>query len=425
MKSESFTASSLRYALVILFLINTVNYMDRMILAVLSQSIKEDMDLSDAQLGLLTGTAFALFYAVMGLPIARWADRGVRKNIITLAMTVWSAMTLLTSFAQSFRSLLVARFCVGIGEAGCIPTAHSMISDLYPKEKRALALAIFSTGMTVGVAAGFSIGGWLGQTYGWRTAFFVLGLPGLLLAFITYFTLIEPKRGQHDGIANVPPGNAAEVFHYIRQNKSYLNILAGSIFGMFMIYGIIQWAPAFFIRLHGMTTAQVGVWFGFSYGGGQFIGMLVGGKLANYLMIKDERWIVWISGIAYIACAPVFILALLMPDTNAAFVFIFLGSGLFGVAIGPQMAAMMSVMPPNMRATASAIGMFSISLLGIGLAPLVIGYASDLLSPIYGDNALRYAMIGTAFVAILAGCNFLLAARSVRSDMKLHDANGV
>lgn len=424
MKSESFTASNLRYALVILFLINTVNYMDRMILAVLSQSIKEDMGLSDTQLGLLTGTAFALFYAVMGLPIARWADRGVRKNIMTLAMTVWSGMTLLTSFAQSYTSLLVARFCVGIGEAGCIPTAHSMISDLYPKEKRALALAIFSTGMTVGVAAGFSIGGWIGQTYGWRTAFFVLGLPGLLLAVITYFTLIEPKRGQHDGMANVQPGNAAEVFHYIRQNKSYLNILAGSIFGMFMIYGIIQWAPAFFIRLHGMTTAQVGVWFGFAYGGGQFIGMLVGGQFANYLMIKDERWIVWISGIAYIACAPVFILALLMPDKNTAFVFIFLGSGLFGVAIGPQMAAMMSVMPPNMRATASAIAMFSISLLGIGLAPLVIGYASDLLSPVYGDNALRYAMIGTAFVAILAGYNFLLAARSVRSDMRLHGTNG-
>ncbi len=421
MQPNQVTDSNMRYVLVILFLINTVNYMDRMILAVLSQSIKEDMGLSDAQLGLLTGFAFAVFYAVMGLPIARWADRGIRKNIITLAMTLWSAMTILTSLAQTFTHLLIARFSVGIGEAGCIPTAHSLISDCFPKEQRAFALAIFSTGMTVGVAAGFSIGGWVGETYGWRSAFLLLGLPGLILAVITYFMLKEPERGQHDGNVDVAPTNVSEVFRFILQNRSYLHILSGSIFGMFMIYGIIQWAPPFFIRLHHLTTSQVGAWFGLAYGGGQFIGMLIGGKLANVLILRDERWLVWITAIAYIGCAPIFIIALSVPEPNMAFVFISIGSALFGVAVGPQMAAMMSVMPPNMRATASAIGMFSISMLGIGLAPLLIGYTSDLLNPVYGDNALRYAMIGTAFVAVLAGSNFLFAAKSIEADMRLSE----
>lgn len=420
MQLEPITEASRRKVLFILFLVNVVNYMDRMTLAVVSQSIKEDMGLSDTQLGMLTGFAFAAFYAFMGLPIARWADRGIRKNIISIALTVWSSLTLLTSVVQNYSQLLFARFCVGVGEAGCIPTSHSLLSDYFPKERRASALAIFSSGMTIGVAAGFSIGGWFEELYGWRMAFLLLGIPGLLLAAVTYFMVKEPVRGQSDGIVSAAPHTVATAFRFICKSRSYLHILSGSIFGMFTIYGIIQWAPPFFIRLHGLSTAQVGSWFGLAYGGGQLIGILCGGRLANVLMIRDERWLVWLSAIAYISCAPAFITALLLPTPHAAFVFIAIGSAMFGVAIGPQMAAMMSVVPPNMRATASAMAMFSISMLGIGLAPLMIGYTSDLLHPAYGDNALRYAMIGTAFVAVFAGCSFLLAAKSLRADMQPH-----
>ena len=254
------TEGQRRYTLAILLLIFTFSNIDRHILAVLLEPIKHDLNLSDTQLGFLSGLAFAVFYSTLGIPMAMWADRRGRKNVILLAIAVWSAMTVLCGVAANFVQLALARMGVSIGEAGSSPPSNSMIADLYPPERRATAMAIFSLGINIGIFAGFLIGGWINQLYGWRVAFYVVGVPGLVLAAIGWFTLREPPRGHADGLSGVPvvaPPLGA-VFRHVWQTKSIRHIIAGASLSSFVGYGGVAWTASYLIRNHGMTTGEAG-----------------------------------------------------------------------------------------------------------------------------------------------------------------------
>jgi MFS family permease len=256
---QAFSPAYLRYALGLLTVVYVINFVDRQILSILLQSIKLDLGLSDLQLGLLSGTAFGLFYATLGIPIARLADVFSRKVVMAVCLVIWSGMTALCGTAAGFGLLLAYRVGVGVGEAGGSPPAHSLISDFFPPERRATALGIFSLGVPLGILVGFLAGGWLDETLGWRKAFVVVGLPGLALAAVVALTLKEPLRGHSEGLeSDRPAPSADEVIRFLWSSHSFRHVAFGSALYAFVGYSIVTWAPSFLIRSHGMTTGEIG-----------------------------------------------------------------------------------------------------------------------------------------------------------------------
>ncbi|HJP34942.1 MAG TPA: MFS transporter, partial [Gammaproteobacteria bacterium] len=293
------------YALGVLVVVYTFNFIDRQILSILMQSIKIDLGLSDQALGFLAGFAFAAFYATMGIPIALWADRGNRRNLISLALAIWSAMTALSGMAQNFTHLALARIGVGIGEAGCSPPAHSLISDYYPPEQRATALGIYSMGIPLGIMFGLFIGGWINEAFGWRRAFFVVGLPGMLLALIVRLTLKEPPRGLSENrAAGDERPTFLETLRFLMKRPAFLHIAFGGALAAFVGYGVISWFPSFLIRTHGMNTAEIGLWLGIIIGIPGGAGIFLGGYVADKLGARDPRWYLWEVSVASIVALP-------------------------------------------------------------------------------------------------------------------------
>ncbi|MDA7853342.1 MFS transporter, partial [Porticoccaceae bacterium] len=270
-----------RYVLVLLTLVYALNFIDRQILVILQESIKADMDLSDSQLGLLTGFAFAIFYVSVGIPIARWADVGNRRNIVSLAIAVWSGMTALSGLTQNFWQLLLARIGVGVGEAGGSPPSHSIISDYYPAEQRGSALSFYSTGVYLGILFGFLIGGWINSQFGWRAAFFVVGVPGFLVALLVRFTIREPLRGGLDGRAHETPATFGATLSKLKSFGSFRLFAIGAGLNAFSSYGIGNFMPSFLIRSHDFTSMQVGTSLALITGIGGALGTYFGGVLAD------------------------------------------------------------------------------------------------------------------------------------------------
>ena len=278
-----------RYVLVLLTLVYALNFIDRQILVILQESIKVDMDLSDSQLGLLTGFAFAIFYVSVGIPIARWADVGNRRNIVSLAVAVWSGMTALSGFTQNFWQLLMARIGVGVGEAGGSPPSHSMISDYYPVEQRGSALSFYSTGVYLGILFGFLIGGWINSEFGWRMAFFVVGVPGFLVALLVRLTIREPVRGGLEGRALEAPATFGETLRTLKGFGSFKLFAVAAGLNAFSSYGIGNFTPSFLIRSHGFTSLEVGTSLALITGIGGALGTYMGGVLADRYGTNDKR----------------------------------------------------------------------------------------------------------------------------------------
>ena len=293
------------YALGILTLVYTFNFIDRQLIAILQEDIKADLLLSDLQLGLLTGFAFAVFYVTAGIPIARWADRANRRNIISIAVGLWSLMTAISGFVQNFGQLLAARIGVGVGEAGGSPPAHSIVSDIFPPERRASALAFYSTGVNVGIMFGFLLGGWLNDLFDWRTAFIVVGLPGIVLALVVRFTLAEPIRGgaegRHDS-ANLTP--FIDVLQLLWSRLAFRHMAFAAALNAFAGYSSSSWTASFMQRSHGMSTSELGTWLGIILGLFGAIGVFGGGYLADKLGRVDRRWHMWLPAITGIICLP-------------------------------------------------------------------------------------------------------------------------
>ena len=382
------------YLLAILLVILSFNSVDRLALGLVLQAIKTDLRLSDTQLGVLTGIAFALFYSVMGVPIARWADRGNRVTIISLTVAVWSAMVSLSALAMSFTQLMLIRIGVAVGEAGCMPPAHSLIADHFTRSERPKAVALYMLGTPLSALIGYFAAGWLNQWYGWRPMFVILGCPGLVLSAIVWFTLKEPRERLPVEV-NLRPAQPSfqevctALFHLATFRQLFLCFVVMCFFG----YGISLWLPAFFIRTFHLGTGELGAWFTVIYGLGGIAGTYIGGSWASRHAAHNERLQLAAMAAAYVCSALLSGLMYLASSQYIAFVAL-TGTALIGAATnGPLFAMIQTLVPARMRATAIALIYLFANLIGMGLGPLAAGALSDALKPMLGEQSLRGALL--------------------------------
>lgn len=409
------------YVLGMLTLVYTFNFIDRQLLVILQEPVKAELGLSDTQLGLLTGFAFAVFYVVCGIPIARWADKSVRRSIIALSLAVWSFMTAISGLTQNFVQLLLARMGVGVGEAGGSPPAHSMISDIFKPEFRATALSIYSVGIYIGILVGFMLGGWIAEFFGWRLAFLVVGLPGIALALVVRFTVKEPVRGWSEGAAGkvalaAPLGN---VLRSLWSRRSFRFLATAASLNAFLIYGIGNWLPSYFLRTYDIGIGELGTWLALASGFGGGAGSFFGGWAADRLGTRDRRWYLWLPAILTLMIVPVLFVAMtfgsMVLTLSLTVPFYFLSAAY----LGPALAISHSLVHQRMRALTSAILFFVINLVGMGLGPLSIGFLSDVLAEAGSAAPLGRAMLYIGIsVALVTSVSFTLAAKDVRKDIE-------
>jgi len=413
-----FSPAVRNYALGVLVVVYTFNFIDRQILSILLEPIKQDLGLSDSALGMLTGFAFALFYATLGIPIARFADRSNRRNLIAWALAIWSAMTAVSGLAQNFWHLLLARIGVGVGEAGCSPPAHSMLADYFPTENRATALGIYSLGIPFGILFGFIAGGWLNEFFGWRVAFFIVGVPGLLLAILVRFTLREPPRGMAEGrVADEEQPTIMETFRFLWSKRSFRHMAVGGGLTAFVGYGVITWVPSFLIRSYGMNTGDVGTYLGLILGIPGGIGIALGGYLADRYGARDTRWYLWIVSVALIASTPLFFGVYLSNTAFASLMFLILPILLGNFYQATTFSQTQGLVSLRMRSVAAAVLLFILNMIGLGAGPQAVGILSDVLQPSYGDESLRYALLILSTVQIWAAYHYYQAGKSLKDDL--------
>jgi predicted MFS family arabinose efflux permease len=413
-----------RWVLGLLFVVYVFNFVDRQILSILLEPIQRDLGVSDTAMGFLTGWAFAVFYTFAGIPIARFADRGVRRSVIAAGAALWSAMTAVSGLAQSFLQLALARVGVGVGEAACSPPAHSLISDYFPPERRATALAIYASGIHFGTAFGYLAGGWINEAFGWRAAFFVVGLPGIAAALLVRLTVREPVRGASEGgAASEELPEASQVFRFLWSLRSFRQLSFASALTAFAGYGVAIWTPPFLMRVHGMGTAEIGLWLGLIAGLAGASGAYLGGLLVDRLRARDPRYGVWIPALAAILGLPFVLLLLFWPDPRQALLLSIPSTLLGAMWLGPVFALTQALVGIRMRALASAILLFVVNLIGLGLGPQVVGLLNDLLRPRFGAGAVRWSLAAVVLVTSLwAALHFALAARTLRADLEAKDA---
>ncbi|MBU1254063.1 MAG: MFS transporter [Alphaproteobacteria bacterium] len=401
------TPNSVRATLWILLVVYIFNFIDRQIVNILAEPIALDLGLSDTQIGLMTGLAFALFYTLLGLPIARYSDRATtnRPRLIAIALATWSAMTALCGLAQNFYQLLLARIGVGVGEAGCTPPAHSLISDLVPPERRSSALAFYSLGIPVGTLLGMMIGGLLADWVGWRMAFLFVGLPGVAMALVVHFMLREPRRGMSATLAehSTPPPEMSlwtSVRTVMRSRAFVLLLLAGST-ASFLAYGKTTWTTIFFQRTHDLTPGEVGFWFGVINGAAGILGTWLGGYLADRFGAKNRRHVLTAPAVAMAVAAPIAFLAYQAATWQVALALLIVPTLCNSLYYGPTYSAAQGLVPLRARAIAAAVLLFFQNLIGLGLGPLFFGMLSDLLQPGFGEESVRYVLYGAAFLGLI------------------------
>jgi MFS transporter, Spinster family, sphingosine-1-phosphate transporter len=415
-----------RYMLSVLMVILAFNTVDRLALGLVLQDIKHDLNLSDTQLGFLSGIAFALFYSVMGIPIARWADRGNRVTIISVTAAVWSAAVALSGLATNFVQLLLVRVGVAVGEAGCVPPAHSLIADYFSREERPRAVSRYMLGVPLALLLGYFAAGWLNQLYGWRVTFFVLGLPGVLLGALTWLTLKEPRlevgpapwidpTKKESARAEDPPFR--EVCGTLWRNSTFRHLLFCFSLWYFFGYGIQQWQPAFFIRSHGLQTGEIGTWFAVVYGLASALGVYIGGEWAVRYAAGNERLQLNACAFAFLLFAVFNAYAYVAPNHYLAFAAIALGAFGGNIAQGPILATLQTLVPPRMRAMSIALVYFLANLIGMGLGPLAAGAMSDALRTIFAEESLRYSLLILCPGYVWAGWHLWRAGQSVSSDL--------
>ena len=371
------------FVLGVLTTVYSFNFIDRQLLVILQESIKAEMGLSDTQLGLLSGFSFAIFYVSFGIPLAKLADTWIRRDVIAISLTIWSSMTAVSGFAQNFIHLLLARIGVAIGEAGGSPPAHAMVSDIFNQEQRATALAIYSTGINIGILFGFLLGGWINEFYGWRTAFLVVGLPGIALAIFLKLAVAEPDRGMAE--EKIDDGSAPklkETLKHLWSRKSFrhLSIACG---------------------IHAFV----------SYGAGYF---------SDKLGRQDPRWYQWVPAITTLIYLPFTLFIYLTDQTYLALMTTFITGMLFNAYLAPNLAITHSLVGLRMRAMSSAILFFILNFIGLGFGPMVIGFVSDMINPTYGIESIRYALLIVIPIStVWSATHYFIAAKHIRDDLEL------
>jgi MFS family permease len=408
------------WALGVLVLVYVFNFIDRQVLSILQEDIRKDLGLNDLQLGMLTGLSFAVVYCTVGIPVARLADGGNRKGVIAVSLAIWSGFTALCGLAGNFWHLLIARLGVGLGEAGGSPPAHAMISDLYEKEKRGQALAIYSVGLYIGTLLGYWLGGALSEALDWRQAFFLVGLPGVIFAIIVWTTVREPQRG----LSGAKPSTDSVTFMQSARKLwaitsfRYYAFAAGA--GLFVTYGLGNFMPPFLARTYGewgypglqqalglckggaecaaMSTGEIGLLYGTVAGVAGAIGTLAGGYLADGLGSRDRRWFLWLPMWGKLIGGPLFVAAMFAPNAELSLLLYFPAIGLAAMYLGPAVAITHHLVPPAMRAMASAVFFFIINMIGLGLGPTLLGALSDWFAANTGAGKLS---LGWAMAAIV------------------------
>jgi MFS family permease len=407
------------YVLLVLTLIYVVNYLDRQILGILLPYIQKEFSINDFDAGLLSGTVFAVIYATLGIPLATFADRMSRRNIIAASLATFSVMTVLSGYAAQFWQLLVTRFGTGIGEAGTGPSINSMIADLYPPEKRAGALAFYSAGLNIGLLFGFFGGGWMLEHYGWRSAFIASGAPGLLLVFLLLFTVKEPVRGAVDNLADdAETPRLMQVARFLWAQRSFRWISIGCGLSAFGGYANLYFVPKFLIVSHHMTPVEVGVALSLLTGVFGAIGTYASGVLADRFGKHNINWYMYVPIIATFIALPFAPLFFLSPSTTICLAAAIMPSLMGATYLGPSYAMVQGMVPLRMRAQAIGIYLFIINMLALGFGPATVGYVSDLLKPALGNDSLRYALMVGMITSTLGAVCYWRATRALKADLK-------
>jgi MFS family permease len=406
------------YVLGVLCLISVLNYYDRNVISIILQPMKRALHLTDTEAGLLSGLAFAVVYSLLGVPIARFADRGHRVPVLSTALALWSVMTAACGFAGNVVSMFVARMGVGVGEAGGLPTTHALVAEYFQPERRSSALSVIAIASSFGAVLGLAVGGVVADRYGWRAAFWVGGPPGLALALLAWLTIKEPsRRGGPEVVvtgATVPLGQAIAM---LMRRRAFIYVVLGMMIASIAAYAQQAWSPTFFIRSFGMTPGRIGPLFSVLTGVPSIVGMLFGGVIVDRWTKRDRRAPVWIVLLTFGVSIPLSLIVFLTPNLNVALGVSAFGALIGSVYIGPNYALIQGLAGPKIRATAAAIYMMIINILGLSLGPAVAGMISDALTKVAGEESLRWSLIVTLVFYLVSLPLFALAARTVRADL--------
>ncbi len=403
--------------LAMLVLVYTFNFIDRQIVGILAVPIKADLNLTDTELGLMGGLAFALFYTLLGIPIAMLADRRSRTTIMTVALVVWSAMTAACGLAQNFWQLFLARLGVGVGEAGGVAPAYSLVADYFPPHQRARALGVYSFGVPIGSAFGILFGGLIASLIDWRTAFLVVGVAGIILAPVFKLVVREPARGRFDP-EHIGGRSASfgEVVRTLARKPSFWGLSFGASASSMMGYGMFFWLPSFFVRSYGLSLLDASLYFAAILLVGGIAGIWLGGSLADRFGTARRRAYALIPAAAFLATIPFYVAAVTSSSLALSFLLFLVPTALGLVWLGPILSSIQHVVPPHMRATASAVFLFINNLIGIGLGTVMLGALSDALSTRFGADSLRYAILAGTVFYLVAASMFALSAKRLERD---------
>lgn len=421
---------SLRYswfALGLLFVVALFNYIDRTILSIMQVTLKRDLGLTDTELGTLTGLSFALFYTTLALPVARLADRFARKYVLVAALTIWTLMTTASGFANGYFTLLACRIGVAAGEAGCVPSTHSMISDFFPRHRRALAMAVWGLALPLGGMLGFAFGGKLTAALGWRQTFIVVGLAGLALVPFVLLFLKEPRRGRFETSesAPVPRRTVAESLRLLWGLRSFRYLVIGEALQAWAQTAMMSWNAPFYSRVHAMPIAEIATWLALITGFGGAVGTFLGGALAERFGKRDVRWYMRVPAIAAFLTAPFALIQYFVGDPRLSLMAAVIPATMVNVYLAPGNAVSQSLAPPDMRAFTSAVFVLVVNLIGMGMGPTVTGILSDLFANRFGagELALRFALPTVIVPAIAAAMFFWRSASHLPRELApLHEA---
>jgi MFS family permease len=416
-------AAKTRTMLWVLLIVYILNFLDRQIVNILAEPIARDLKLSDSDIGLMTGLAFALFYTFLGLPIARYADRPStnRVGLISVSLAIWSGMTVLCGMAQNFVQLLLARIGVGVGEAGCTPAAHSLITDAVEPAKRSSAIAFYGLGIPIGSLLGLIVGGIVNDLWGWRVAFMVVGVPGLLLAFMVPMFIKEVRARGADAAATTGASGALSIGEALREvfsTRAFVYIAIAASFTAFLGYGKGVWALILFQRSHGLSAGETGLLLGVALGIAGILGTWLGGYFADRFGKTDRRHMLTTPAIGMAVAAPILFLGYAVTEWHVAIALLFVPTVLNAAYYGPTFACVHGLVQPEARAMASAVMLFLQNLIGLGLGPLLFGMASEELKPTLGTESVRYVLYGAAWLGLIPAFFFWRASLRLGKELK-------
>jgi MFS family permease len=401
-----------------LMLVFTLNYLDRGLIVLLLQPIKVELGLSDTQLGFLTGIAFGLFYATLGVPIARWADRGNRVTITSIAIGLWGLTVMACLLVSNFFQLVCARVAAAVGESGCMPPTYSLLGDYFPgAAERSHAMSVYWLAGPLASLISFVAGGWLNEQYGWRLTFLIMGIPALVVAVLVKLTIAEPRLQTAREKAQEPLPPMSEVLRLLWQRPAARHLTVALILLFLLALGLGPWYAAFMMRSHGMQTGELGLWLGLIFGGGGVLGLMLGGYVAGRWFALHERRQMRVTAWVIAALVPCFVLFLLLPHKIAALMALAPLVIAFNFVFGPTFALLQRLVRDDMRATTLAVVMLLANLIGMGLGPQIVGIVSDVLAPIFASDSLRYAMLGMSLFSLWTAYEFWQVGETVEAEL--------